>query len=507
MEMSPSRRTGQLLDAPETTASAATAGRRSRRIPGSSVRLRLAPSERHWLLRITDLLILNLALMATLALRLPYRFGLSAVRQAPLYFALLSFLWLVWSAFFDCYDLRRSSELGQAVWAAGRAALMSAVTYLVIPYITPDLLSSRLSSVIFVGLLTVSLPLWRGLYAAVFFQPTFQQRILIVGAGKCGAELARALVATPQPGDRRTGLGVQVVGFIDDDPGKAGAQVAGIPVLGDRHALRRMITEHRIDIVVLAITHVPAVHPDLFQILLGCREQGIELEPMVRIYERLTGRVPVDHAGSNLDVILPAAQPAGRRLFLLLKRLTDVVLACLGLLATAMLSPWVALANRATSPGPLFYSQIRVGKGGRPFRLVKFRSMIPNAEESSGAVWAKEKDTRVTQVGRLLRKTRLDEMPQSWNVLRGQMSLVGPRPERPEFVAELMTRLPFYQARHAVRPGMTGWAQVCYGYGGSEQDSLMKLQYDLYYIKHQSIDLELAILIKTASVMLHLRGR
>jgi lipopolysaccharide/colanic/teichoic acid biosynthesis glycosyltransferase len=194
------------------------------------------------------------------------------------------------------------------------------------------------------------------------------------------------------------------------------------------------------------------------------------------------------------------------RVFLAGKRSLDLLTACGGLVIVALLAPWVALANAVWSPGPLLYWQTRVGRGGRPFELVKFRSMIPDAE-SLGPVWATEGDERVTAVGRVLRKARLDELPQVWNILKGEMSLVGPRPERPEFVRELVQEIPFYQARHAVRPGITGWAQVRYRYGNSVQDALVKLQYDLYYIKHQNLYLELSILVKTAAVMIRLRGR
>jgi lipopolysaccharide/colanic/teichoic acid biosynthesis glycosyltransferase len=150
---------------------------------------------------------------------------------------------------------------------------------------------------------------------------------------------------------------------------------------------------------------------------------------------------------------------------------------------------------------------MRVGRGGKPFPLYKFRSMIPAAERDQGAVWACEKDNRVTPLGRFLRKTRLDELPQSWNILKGDMSLVGPRPERPEFVCNLVKEIPFYQIRHAVRPGITGWAQVRYCYGSSVEDALVKLEYDVYYIRRQSVYLELSILVKTAAVMLGLKGR
>jgi exopolysaccharide biosynthesis polyprenyl glycosylphosphotransferase len=498
---------GPTAEAPDLTTTATRSTTRKGRGIESALRLRITTAERQWLLRLTDLLVLNLALMGALALRFPYRFGLSTLREAPIYFILLSLLWFLWAGFFECYDLSRSADPGQSAWAAARAAFLAAASYLAIPYYTPDFLSSRLSSVLFVGLVAASLPLWRALYASIFNQPTFQQRLLIVGAGRSGAELARALAGTPHLGNPHASLGVHVVGFVDDDPATAETMVEGIAVLGDRYALRQLVVEHRVDTVVLAITHLPQIHPELLQILLDCREQGIEIEPLVSIYERLTGRVPVELAALDLEAILPASQSALQRVFLTFKRLVDLMAACLGLLAGALLAPCVALANALTSPGPILYWQTRVGRRGRPFRLVKFRSMVPDAEEQDGAVWASVQDSRVTPVGRFLRRTRLDELPQFWNVLRGEMSLVGPRPERPEFVAELVGRLPFYQARHAVRPGITGWAQVRYGYGSSEQDALIKLQYDLYYIKHQSLYLELAILVRTAAVMLGFRGR
>ncbi len=472
-----------------------------------ALRVRISAVQRRWLLRLVDLLVLNAGLMAVLAIRLPYEFGFSTLRQVPFYFILLSLLWFLWAGFFECYDLPRSADPIQGAWAAWRAALFTAASYLVIPYYTPYFLASRLSSGLFLGVIVASLPIWRASYATLFGQPAFQQRVLVVGAGKSGSELARGLAGTPLFGNPHAGLGVHIVGFVDDDPAKAGATIEGIPVLGDRHALHQLVRDLRIDIVALAITNTPTIHPELLRALLDAREQGFELEPMTRLYERLTGRVPVEHAGHNLEAILPPSEPAWQQVFLMLKRLTDLGAACLGLLCVALLTPWVALANASASRGPVFYWQTRVGRGGRPFRLVKFRSMVPCAEDDIGAVWASKNDSRITSMGRLLRSTHLDELPQFWNVLRGEMSLVGPRPERPEFVAEFVGKVPFYQVRHAVRPGITGWAQVRYGYGSSEQDALVKLQYDLFYIKHRSIYLELAILLRTAAQMLHFTGR
>jgi lipopolysaccharide/colanic/teichoic acid biosynthesis glycosyltransferase len=227
---------------------------------------------------------------------------------------------------------------------------------------------------------------------------------------------------------------------------------------------------------------------------------------MTNLYERLTGRVPVEYAGNDLYVVMPLNDSATRRIFAASKRLFDLFAASFGCLLLATIAPMVALANAIWSPGPLFFRQVRVGQGGRLFSLFKFRSMIPEAEKGCGAVWACKNDDRVTPVGHFLRKTRLDELPQAVNILKGEMSLVGPRPERPEFVADLVKKVPFYQARHAVRPGLTGWAQVRYRYGSSVEDSLVKLQYDLYYIKRQTVYLEASVLVKTAAVMLRGEG-
>jgi len=190
----------------------------------------------------------------------------------------------------------------------------------------------------------------------------------------------------------------------------------------------------------------------------------------------------------------------------LVKRAMDVVLAGLGLILLGLATPFIALAVYLDSPGPIFYTQARVGKGGRIFRAYKFRSMVPNAELGQ-AVWAERADSRVTRVGRILRKTHVDEFPQFVNILRGEMSAVGPRPERPEFVEELTREIPFYRVRHAVKPGMAGWGLVKQGYGASREDALLKLQYDLYYIKHQSLWLDIIILLKTIADTLTLGGR
>ena len=454
-----------------------------------------------------DALVLCLALWVTLALRDGTPRSWDLVRQQAHYYLLLVAVWVVSALFFDCYDLPRTADASQSAWAAARAGLVTALAYLLIPFFTPHLPASRLSSVLFVGMVTISVPIWRVVYAVVFTQPAFQKRILVVGAGQSGRKIAEILANAPDRGNPYAGSGFQLVGFVDDRADLKDTMLVGVPVMGTRHDLTRLVQQHDIDLLVIAIRYAPQIQPELFQALLDCRELGVDVELMVGLYERLTGRIPVEQAGYDLDLIVPVPDSAMQHFFSAGKRIEDLVAAVCGLTVLALVAPFIALANAIWSPGPLFYRQLRVGKGGRPFYLFKFRSMIPTAEEECGAVWACEHDDRVTPVGRLLRKTRLDEFPQFLNVLRGDMSLVGPRPERPEFVAQLVAEVPFYQARHAVRPGVTGWAQVRYRYCSSVEDALIKLEYDLYYIRHQSIYLELSALVKTAAVMLGLKGR
>ena len=215
---------------------------------------------------------------------------------------------------------------------------------------------------------------------------------------------------------------------------------------------------------------------------------------------------PIDSTSATVDDFNSSDSPLAGIKVLPLKRAVDIILASIGLLFLLPFTAFIGSAICIDSPGPIFYGQERIGLGGRRFTLWKFRSMRVNAENGK-AVWAQRNDSRVTRVGRILRKTHVDEFPQFWNVLKGEMSVVGPRPERPEFAAELENVIPFYRVRHTVKPGMAGWALVCQGYGGSDTDALLKLEYDLYYIKHQSSFFDVVILLKTGIDMIAFRGR
>ena len=464
-------------------------------------------SERKLILAAGDLFILYLMLYLSIMLDSRYEIGENPARTFQ-WFLIITALWFVFGTLFDVYDLARAASGFHSAWAAAAAVLVTIVIYYLTPRLTPGLPQRRLQVLLFLGGAVIGIVLWRLLYASLFNQPSFHQRALVVGAGWSGRTLVRAIdEVADESGNPYRGTGYRILGFIDDDPAKQGTTIDGVPVLGDRHDLTRFVQELRPDEVIVAITHSQIVHAELLQAILDIREKGIPITSMTNLYERITGRVPVEHAGKDLWVVFPVSEPASRRIYLAFRRVFEISVALVGVGVLGLMIPPVWLANRLTDPGDVFYRQERVGQGGRHFQILKFRSMIMDAEKYSGAVWAEADDPRITPVGRFLRKTRLDEIPQFWNVLKGEMSLIGPRPERPQFVDQLAQEIPFYRARHAVKPGITGWAQVKYRYGASVEDALIKLQYDLYYIKHQSPYLDFLILTKTVQVMLGMAGR
>jgi len=419
-------------------------------------------------------------------------------RAFALWAIALGGLWLALSAAYGVYDRRLPvggpATAGRVLRACGALVALWAAAYFVLPPWT----LVRHVPVFFAAGAAVAIPLWRQAAQAFLARPALRRRILIVGAGGAGRSLLAAL-RDEAPHD------LDVVGFIDDAPGLAGARIDGVPVIAGRDGLVAAARATGASEIVLAITRdVPG---PLIAALMDARESGLAVVPMPLLYEWVTGRVPVEHVGDHWEVALPLDPPEARAgAYPLIRRTFDLAFAVAGLLVLGLLLVVVGPLISRSSPGPIFYRQLRVGRAGRTFRLLKLRTMVANAEPA-GPVWARPADPRVTRVGRFLRRSRLDELPQALNVLRGEMSLIGPRPERPEIVAELARALPFYRARHAVRPGLTGWAAVHAGYGASEADALVKLQYDLYYIKHQSLLLDLRILWRTMALVLRLSGR
>lgn len=466
------------------------------------LRLPFQISERRALLILMDLLLVNGAVLAALwlwTLRDPRRtFSPEFVLAQVHWFLILTALWLFLAFLNSFYNLRLADYLHLSGFALVRITALVLLIYLGVYFASPRNMLPRLF-ILYFGVISLSLVgLWRAGYVLLLSRAPFRRRALIVGAGWAGRTIAQAM-------RENLGLGYHLVGFVDDDPSKQGQVIGDLPVLGTCRDLATLVRANGVAEVILAITH--DVDGELLQILMDCQEQGIAITPMTTLYEELTGRVPVEHIGDNWYIALPLNHAATGGFYPLLKRGMDIAVATVGLLIFAVFLPFIVLALYLDSPGLIFYTQERVGRGGRIYRVLKLRTMVPQAERDGQAIWAQPNDPRVTRVGRVLRWMHLDELPQFVNILKGEMSAVGPRPERPEFVAELEKRIPFYRARHAVKPGMAGWALIYYGYAGSVEDALVRLQYDLYYIKHQSIWLDLFILIRTVWSMLTLKGR
>ncbi|MEP0598350.1 sugar transferase, partial [Nonlabens ulvanivorans] len=258
--------------------------------------------------------------------------------------------------------------------------------------------------------------------------------------------------------------------------------------------------------IVIASSNVEGITPELYEWLIELVENGFSVREYTQIYEEITDRVPVQYVGKDFYKYFPFARSNQNKLYMVYHRLFDIVCSILGLIFGLVLLPLIFIGNIMGNRGPLFYKQERVGKNRKSFQIYKFRTMVKNAEVD-GAQFATKNDSRITAFGKFLRKSRLDEFPQFYNILKGEMSIIGPRPERPVFVKQLSEKIPFYETRHVVKPGLTGWAQVKTKYGESELDSLRKLQYDLYYIKHRSLFLDLRIIVKTLSTIIFFKGQ
>jgi exopolysaccharide biosynthesis polyprenyl glycosylphosphotransferase len=468
----------------------------------------LRMSERKLLLTVVDVLFLCFALILAVSLRTNLLPNIGAVLLSAKWYVTLVVVWAVMANVFDVYSLARSADPGSSFWAAAGAAGLTSLVYLGIPWLTPPL-ANRSYGILFIFVAVVSVSLWRILYARLFVQPVFQHRALVIGAGASGHALVSAIqnVGPTRSANPFLGTGNTIVGFIDDDPNRQGETVVGIPVIGDSENLVDLVESLEVDELVIAITDSTRISPNLYEAILDCREKGLPIVTMPTIYERLTGRVAIEHAGLNIELATGQSDSAFLRMFNIVKRIVDIMGALAGIMFLAVITPFVALGNILGSPGPLFFRQERLGRAGRIISVIKFRSMVPSAEEQSGAVWATENDSRVTSFGRWLRHTHMDELPQFINVLRGEMSIVGPRPERPEFVEQLSKSVPFYRARHSVRPGITGWAQIHQDYGDSFSLAVEKLEYDFYYLKRAGFRLDTVIMLRTITKVLGFQGR
>lgn len=413
------------------------------------------------------------------------------------YIPFASILWVLLMWAFDLYTPGLTTKTQQVMQRFLGVSLVSLTVYVLLFFLAPRDVLPRLPILYFVVIAFLAGVIWRAKWAASLLSNAFPQRLLIIGAGWGGRALAQAML------DQKL-ADFEIVGFVDDDLFPRTPQVLGFPVLGPVNNALSVAKQHQVNTIVYSITY--RLRAETFKILLNCQSSGIPIIQMPALYEALTERVPVQHVAK--DWLLPAGLAGGQvslsyRIFVWI---VDHLFCLFGGVFLVLLGPILAVLIKFDSAGPVFYRQTRLGQGGRLFRLVKFRSMVADAEQTIGAQWATEDDPRITRVGKVLRRMRLDELPQIINILRGDLHLIGPRPERPEFYAKLEEEIPFYGVRLAVKPGLTGWAQIKYRYGSSVEDTLIKLQYDLYYIKNRSPLLDLKILLRTIWEVVSLGG-
>jgi len=461
---------------------------------------RVRPSEKRLILIIGDMAMAAIALFVALYVwgqrDLWFKFSLGFLQErVEFWFYLLPLGWLV--LLVELYDVHRAHNWRTTVRGIAVAALIGLVIYAFVYVLVKGSLNRIGIGVFLVAASGLTL-LWRLVYIRIFTAPTFMRRVLVVGAGKAGQRLAEAYKNLwPSP--------FFLVGFIDDDPKKLGEQVEEYPILGQSDHLLEIAEKERVTDIVVAITG--EMQGSTFQAILDAQESGIEVTPMPTLYEEMMGRVPVRHLESDwlLRSFVDEARVGG--FYEAGKRLLDIMGGLVGLGICAAIYPLVAILTLLDSGSPIIYKQIRSGKGGKPYDVYKFRTMRQDAEKDGKVQLTQEKDSRITSVGNLLRKAHIDELPQFLNVLRGEMSLVGPRAERPEWIAEFQKQIPFYRARLLVKPGVTGLAQVNYSYYTTVEEMATKLEYDLYYIKHRNLLMDIIILLRTVGQVFGLRGR
>lgn len=451
-------------------------------------------SERKILLRAFDVGFVLVSILMVQMLT-DYTYFYSIFQKLEYGILLVVYLWFFGSVF-ELYDLQKSRQFDNSVRNIVLTVFVTVLFYLLTPRFSPSLPSNRIQIVFFVMALTISLVLWRYIYVTFFVTSRFNKRVLLVANGSDIEKLVGVL-ETFDPNYR-------VIAVLDT--GVSAFEIPEHLIAIDLVSLDGFLEKYTISEVVVASRTGRGITAELNEKLMGLLRTGIAVRSFVSVYEDLSQRLPVRHMETDFYDYFPFSRSNRNKLYLIVNRALDIFLSLLGLSLGVLLLPFVLIGNLLGNRGPLLYSQVRVGKHGEHFTLYKLRSMIKNAE-TDGAQFSYKGDCRITRFGKFLRRTRIDEFPQFVNVLKGDMALIGPRPERPEFVESLSENIPFYSVRHVIKPGITGWAQVMCKYGENEEDSLEKLQYDLYYIKHRGAFLDTAIVIKTLSTILFFRGQ
>jgi exopolysaccharide biosynthesis polyprenyl glycosylphosphotransferase len=463
---------------------------------GQTKKMHFEVSERKILLRIFDVLFVLLALYIIGEI---FEFGYFQISSSNFYWTIILGLYLnVIGTVFEMYNLQVASNQFQIVKSIILTASTTVLVYLLTPIFTPVLPSNRMQIVFFLLAVLVALFVWRLIYVHFLASNRFEKKVILI----CDRDQAEELVTGLENVDPH----YKVMGYINSD---------NTPVLDndfhyiqhiDVEDLENFVSKNFVSEIVIASQKPDAITVMLYNQLIRLLERGYIIREYTQVYESITQRIPVQYVERDFYRFFPFSRSNQNHLYLLVVRILEVLTSVIGLVAGMLLLPIILIGNAIGNRGNLFYTQERVGKNGEIFKILKFRTMVRDAE-SNGAVFTTINDSRITSFGKFLRKSRIDEFPQFLNILKGEMAVIGPRPERPVFVNEIAEVMPFYETRHVIKPGLTGWAQVNYSYGETIDDSLIKLQYDLYYIKHRSLFLDVNIIVKTLSTVVFYRGQ
>ena len=455
-------------------------------------------SERKILLRIFDVV---LVLMALYLVGIIFKFNYFNISASNYYWTIvLGFYIIMFGTVFEMYNLQVASNQFQIIKSIVLTSSTTVLIYLLTPVYTPVLPSNRLQIVFFYIAIFLALFFWRMFYVRFLASNRFSKKVILI----CDKDQLEELVLGLESVDPH----YKVMGYINSDSINDTIEKSKNHFVEniDINKLEDFVTKNSVSEVVIASQKTDGITVNLYNQLIHLLESGFVIREYTQVYENITQRIPVQYVARDFYRYFPFSRSNQNQLYLLVVRIVEVIISLLGVSLGVLLSPFILIGNLIGNKGKLFYTQERVGKNGKIFKILKFRTMKTNAE-TNGAVFAAINDSRVTAFGKFLRKTRIDEFPQFINILKGDMGVIGPRPERPVFVKEIAEVMPFYETRHVIKPGLTGWAQVNYSYGETINDSLIKLQYDLYYIKHRSIFLDINIIFKTISTVLFYRGQ
>ncbi len=464
-------------------------------MPGKSS-LHFAISERKVLLRIFDVV---WVLFALYVLGILFRLDYFRMEPGFWHWSLVLAVYLtIFASIFELYDLQKASQYITVLKNVILTASVTVLFFLLTPVLTPVLPKNRLQIVYFFLIIILALLIWRYAYITLISSPRFYRRVIIVG-NPVEVELIANHLHQSDPN-------YNIIGFVNAGEEEVlPAEEVGLAEYPVEDLLQTLKKEGVDELLISGMNNFKP-HSPMYHQVMELLKNGFPVKDYNQVYEEKTYRIPVQHIERNFYKFFPFSRSNDNKFYLFFQRVADIVIAIVGIAIGILLVPFIFFGNMIGNKGKLFYQQERIGRNGEPFQMVKFRTMKYNAEDD-GAQWAKKNDMRITKFGKFLRRSRLDEFPQFYNILKGEMSLIGPRPERPVFVEELSRLIPFYDTRHFIKPGLTGWAQVMTEYADSHADSLEKLQYDLYYIKHRDVFLDINILTRTLSTVIFFRGQ